>query len=449
MPPKIVTAVCGRLQSPLILLLPGEREAVNDYSGHGYDSWSAGVAYGADGTKEAPAEETCAHGTVIGTGYEQWQGYDQGYDTGQTLTWDTSLYTVFGDTGLYQQVTEADAYRSGTYDTGVYESSGACPAGAAYGPETTYERDPEPYEFDSEPYPDPPRETAEEPRPEPVAAAEATTAATTVTASTASTAVTTATTVPRSRAANRGGGGSRRRRPAKRSALLTVAVPSVAVMGVAACAAAAVAAADDKEESTSAQAADHTAATGRTVSTKLDQQLAGVSRNADDFADRASRTQERLDLKERQAAERRRKAEEAARKEALRPKFFLPVSQKGLSAYFGQAGVNWMSVHTGIDFPVSYGTPVRAATDGTVRTQWNASYGNMAMVTAADGTVTWYCHLSSAKIRSGTVKAGDVIAYSGNSGNSTGPHLHFEVHPQGGAAMDPLNWLLAKDLDPR
>jgi murein DD-endopeptidase MepM/ murein hydrolase activator NlpD len=89
-----------------------------------------------------------------------------------------------------------------------------------------------------------------------------------------------------------------------------------------------------------------------------------------------------------------------------------------------------------------------AATDGTVRTQWNSAYGNMAIVTMADGTETWYCHLSSTKIRSGPVKAGDVIAYSGNSGNSTGPHLHFEVRPGGGAAIDPLPWLRSHGLDP-
>ncbi|MCL2730083.1 MAG: M23 family metallopeptidase, partial [Actinomycetia bacterium] len=139
----------------------------------------------------------------------------------------------------------------------------------------------------------------------------------------------------------------------------------------------------------------------------------------------------------------------AARKEALRPKFVLPVTQKGLSAYFGQAGVNWMALHTGIDFPVQVGTPVMAVTDGTVRTQWNPSYGNMAIVTAPDGTETWYCHLSSTKIRSGSVKAGTVIAYSGNTGNTTGPHLHLEVRPHGGSPIDPLPWLLAHGLDPR
>ncbi|MFI7384589.1 M23 family metallopeptidase [Streptomyces sp. NPDC049813] len=107
-----------------------------------------------------------------------------------------------------------------------------------------------------------------------------------------------------------------------------------------------------------------------------------------------------------------------------------------------------MSVHSGIDFPVSYGTEVMAATDGTVRTQWNSAYGNMAIVTAKDGTETWYCHLSSHTVMSGPVKAGDVIAHSGNSGNSTGPHLHFEVRPGGGSAIDPLPWLRSHDLDP-
>ncbi len=89
-----------------------------------------------------------------------------------------------------------------------------------------------------------------------------------------------------------------------------------------------------------------------------------------------------------------------------------------------------------------------AATDGTVRTQWNSAYGNMVIVTAKDGTETWYCHLSTAKIRSGPVKAGDVIAYSGNSGNSTGPHLHFEVRPGGATAIDPEAWLRSHGLSP-
>ncbi|MEU9295551.1 peptidoglycan DD-metalloendopeptidase family protein [Streptomyces sp. NPDC048266] len=251
------------------------------------------------------------------------------------------------------------------------------------------------------------------------------------------------------------GGRGRRRTPAKRSALLTVAVPSACVMGVAGIAAASVGGltgtgtdGGQKDDTKSLAAADPASVKQVAANSALDTQLAALSADARDFGERASRTQERIDLKARQAAEKKKREEEAARKEALRPKFSLPVELHRLSARFGQSGVNWMSVHTGIDFPVQTGTPVRAATDGTVRTQINSAYGNMVIVTAPDGTETWYCHLSSARYRSGSVKAGDVIAYSGDSGNSTGPHLHFEVRPGGGYAIDPLAWLRSHGLDP-
>ncbi|MEK9518935.1 M23 family metallopeptidase [Streptomyces venezuelae] len=252
-----------------------------------------------------------------------------------------------------------------------------------------------------------------------------------------------------------GGSRGRRRTPAKRSALLTVAVPSACVMGVAGIAAASVggltgAGAENakKEDTTALAAADPASVKQVAANNALDTQLAALSADARSFGDRASRTQERIDLKARQAADKKKREEEAARREALRPKFSLPVQLHRLSARFGQSGVNWMSVHTGIDFPVQTGTPVMAATDGTVRTQINSAYGNMVIVTAPDGTETWYCHLSSAKIRYGQVKAGDVIAYSGDTGNSTGPHLHFEVRPGGGYAIDPLAWLRSHGLDP-
>ncbi|MEU5973505.1 M23 family metallopeptidase [Streptomyces sp. NPDC047315] len=257
------------------------------------------------------------------------------------------------------------------------------------------------------------------------------------------------------RAARRGSGGGsrgRRRTPAKRSALLTVAVPSACVMGVAGIAAASVGGIggteQKKDDTTTLAAADTTPVENVAANNKMDTQLAALSADARDFGDRASRTQERLDLKARQEAERQKRAEEAKRKEALRPKFALPVAQKGLSTYYGESGVNWMALHTGIDFPVPYGAEVMAASDGTVRTQINPAYGNMVIVTAPDGTETWYCHLASAKIRSGKVKAGDVIGYAGDSGNSTGPHLHFEVRPGGGSHINPLTWLQSKGLNP-
>ncbi|MGW5533252.1 M23 family metallopeptidase [Streptomyces sp. NPDC004009] len=255
--------------------------------------------------------------------------------------------------------------------------------------------------------------------------------------------------VPAPRAGTRGAARSRRRTPPKRSALLTIAVPSACVMGVAGIAAASVGGLTDDGGDSSVTASDAQTVKPSVANSKLDTQLRTLSAGADDFADRASRTQERIDLKTQQELQKKKAAAEAALKERLRPKFAIPVLQKGLSAYFGQAGVNWMSVHTGIDFPVSYGTTVMAATDGVVSTKWNSAYGNMMIVTAKDGTETWYCHLSSYRVAAGTaVKAGQPIAYSGNSGNSTGPHLHFEVRPAGGAAIDPLPWLRSHGLDP-
>ncbi|MGW4037513.1 M23 family metallopeptidase [Streptomyces sp. NPDC004778] len=426
---------------------------------YGAEAYDTTGAYGT-GAYETAAYETGAYpaDTAYGTGGAY------GADAHETGAYATTAFTTGAyDTGVY----ETGAYGTVPYDTGAYDAtawnSGATPGDAAYEPEQTshslYEQQqavmtaPEgPAEADGtadEPVADA-SSTAQfdalshdfapdvTPEPEPDAGD-----GFPAPHSVNRTAVRPP--APRSRA--------RRRTPAKRSALLTVAVPSACVMSVAGIAAASVGGMPGGEEkpeetTTSLAVADPSTVKPVAANNRLDSQLAQLSEGSDDFRERASRTQERIDLRERQAAEKKKREEEAARREALRPKFVLPVKQHGLSAYYGQAGVNWMSVHSGIDFPVSYGTPVMAATDGTVRTQLNSAYGVMAIVTAADGTETWYCHLSSTKIRSGPVKAGDVIAYSGNSGNSTGPHLHFEVRPGGGAAIDPLVWLRSKGLNP-
>ncbi|MEU6956542.1 M23 family metallopeptidase [Streptomyces sp. NPDC045714] len=441
------------------------------YGTDAYDTgtYPAGTGYGADGVHDADAYGTGSYPTgaygatavAADTGTYATTAFTTGtFDAGthDTGAHDTGSYDIGAyETGAYGTV----SYGTGTYDTGAYDAtawnSGATPGDTAYEPEQTshplYEQQPADAtapgasaEADG---------TAEEPE--------------TGHHSTAEFAALAPDAVPEPEA----GDGSpsphsvnrtafrppaprnraRRRSPAKRSALLTVAVPSACVMSVAGIAAASVGGMPGGEEkpeetTTSLAVADPSTVKPVAANNRLDSQLEQLSEGSDDFRERASRTQERIDLRERQAAEKKKREEEAARREALRPKFVLPVKQHGLSAYYGQAGVNWMSVHSGIDFPVSYGTPVMAATDGTVRTQLNSAYGVMAIVTAADGTETWYCHLSSTKIRSGPVKAGDVIAYSGNSGNSTGPHLHFEVRPGGGSAIDPLAWLRSKGIDP-
>ncbi|MBT2396093.1 M23 family metallopeptidase [Streptomyces sp. ISL-100] len=384
--------------------------------------------------------------------------YDNGpYETGQ---YETAQFTQAADaTGQWNTT---PGYDNGASDTGAYDATAWNTGAYETAPpqqQVFYETAEFPVadladlvddtpEAEHEYAPDHAPEQEHEPEPEPDPELEHAPAAATAASATA----------PGSRSARRSAGNSgrgRRRTPAKRSALLTVAVPSACVMGVAGIAAASVGSAgggtpaEEKKDTTrTVTAADPGSVKPVAVNNKLDTQLAALDEDVNDFADRASRTQERIDLQARQATEKKRRAEEAARKEAARPKFALPVEQHGLSAYYGQAGINWMSVHSGIDFPVSYGTPVMAATDGTVRTQYNSAYGNMAIVTAPDGTETWYCHLSSTKIRSGSVQAGDTIAYSGNSGNSTGPHLHFEVRPGGGSAIDPLPWLRSHGLSP-
>src|SRR4029079_6929580 len=87
-------------------------------------------------------------------------------------------------------------------------------------------------------------------------------------------------------------------------------------------------------------------------------------------------------------------------------------------------------LHTGIDFPAPYGTPVGAAGGGTVISAgYNyGGYGNLVVIQHRLGYTTWYAHLSSIAAYVGQeVAGGTVIGYVGSPGNSTGPHLHFEV----------------------
>nr|WP_254390209.1 M23 family metallopeptidase [Streptomyces sp. AC550_RSS872] len=441
---------------PLFGSLPGETTG-------GYDAtqWSTGnhhtVNYDAYAAQHHAAYDTGAYDTTAWTAeHERLPFVPQqanGHDTsGQ---WDATAWVQPDQSGLPADQTQQWEWGTQTFDTGAYDATQWNSDGATTQATGEYQQPAESFDqqetahfeqiehvdptghVDPTAYDDPAQPDAES-----TATGELPAAAPLLDDQEE------AAPAPSPRAASRSGSRSRRRTPPKRSALLTVAVPSACVMGVAGIAAASVGTlTDDKDAST--LASDSEAVKPSAANNKLDTQLESLSAGADDFADRASRTQERIDLKAQQAAEKRRAAEEAARKERLRPKFAIPVANHGLSAYFGQSGINWMSVHTGIDFPVSYGTTVMAATDGTVRTQWNSAYGNMMIVTAKDGTETWYCHLSSYRVASGTtVKAGDPIAYSGNSGNSTGPHLHFEVRPGGGSAIDPLAWLRSHGLDP-
>jgi len=109
---------------------------------------------------------------------------------------------------------------------------------------------------------------------------------------------------------------------------------------------------------------------------------------------------------------------------------------------FGQAGPLWSSgFHTGQDFVAPIGTPVRAVTAGTVKVEHPAWAGNLVRIDHGNGLETLYAHLSSVTVADGTrVSAGQQIGAVGTEGNSTGPHLHFEVR-LGGDAVNPMPFL--------
>lgn len=92
-----------------------------------------------------------------------------------------------------------------------------------------------------------------------------------------------------------------------------------------------------------------------------------------------------------------------------------------------------VSTHTGLDIAATTGTPIKVVADGTVTfAQYNGSYGNLVKIDHGEGVVTWYGHTSKMYVKVGQkVKAGDIIAAVGSTGNSTGPHLHLEIRING------------------
>ena len=130
----------------------------------------------------------------------------------------------------------------------------------------------------------------------------------------------------------------------------------------------------------------------------------------------------------------------------------LPVDHYWLSAGYDSEGAHWAHRHTGQDFAVPLGTPVRAVGAGrVVRVACGGPFGIQVVLRHPDGSYTQYAHLSALAVAPGEeVITGQWIAQSGSTGNSTGPHLHFEVRrtPESGSAVDPLPWLEERGLTP-
>ncbi|MGV9577648.1 M23 family metallopeptidase [Streptomyces sp. NPDC003509] len=123
-----------------------------------------------------------------------------------------------------------------------------------------------------------------------------------------------------------------------------------------------------------------------------------------------------------------------------------PVENANVTTQYRASGASWSSgYHTGSDFQAASGTSVRSIGEGTVVSAgWSGSYGNEVVIQHSDGMYSQYAHLSSLEVTTGqTVTGGQQIGLSGSTGNSTGPHLHFEVRtgPSYGSDVDPIAYL--------
>ncbi len=127
------------------------------------------------------------------------------------------------------------------------------------------------------------------------------------------------------------------------------------------------------------------------------------------------------------------------------PTYIKPISGGRLSSRFGKRSAptrGASTYHKGVDWATPVGTAVMASASGTVsKAGWGKGYGYVVYINHADGRQTRYGHLSKVLVSAGqTVSQGDKIALSGNTGVSTGPHLHFEILING-TQVDPFNYL--------
>ncbi|MFF4242945.1 peptidoglycan DD-metalloendopeptidase family protein [Streptomyces sp. NPDC001822] len=147
------------------------------------------------------------------------------------------------------------------------------------------------------------------------------------------------------------------------------------------------------------------------------------------------------------AAEKAAPAEKTtAASEATASGWVAPVEHPTVTTQYHVAGASWSSgYHTGSDFQAASGTSVRSIGPGTVVSAgWSGAYGNEVVIQHSDGMYSQYAHLSSLEVSAGqTVTGGQQIGLSGTTGNSTGPHLHFEVRtgPGYGSDVDPIAYL--------
>ncbi|WP_374968394.1 M23 family metallopeptidase [Terrabacter sp. BE26] len=188
-----------------------------------------------------------------------------------------------------------------------------------------------------------------------------------------------------------------------------------------------------------------TAAAGSRVGARSSRDLAGRARTVIAGATQtatqtAGEAQAAADKAVAAAKEQRERAVAAAHR------WVSPVSGYRLTSGFG---FRWGKMHPAQDLACPVGSSVHALSSGTVVfAGWSTEgYGNFVKIRYWDGTVSWMAHNSRLLVSVGDeVSPGQVVAYSGDTGHSTGPHVHLEIHPEGGAPVPPVPWLAAHGI---
>ena len=122
----------------------------------------------------------------------------------------------------------------------------------------------------------------------------------------------------------------------------------------------------------------------------------------------------------------------------------LPIKNGKITTAYKKPGTMWSKgYHTGVDFAVPTGTPVLAVADGKIENaNWGKSYGKQVVQKVPGGWVI-YAHLNVVRCKPGqVVKKGSIVGEVGSTGNSSGPHLHFEMR-------DNIRWSAGTDIDPK
>ncbi|MFF3394491.1 M23 family metallopeptidase [Streptomyces sp. NPDC002669] len=201
-----------------------------------------------------------------------------------------------------------------------------------------------------------------------------------------------------------------------------------------------------------------------TLADQIEAQADAQQHQADAVAKAKAEAEKKAEARKKAVAKARAEAKRAAEERAEEARaarsaerarlgaFQLPLAGSYISTGYKAGGSLWSSgSHSGVDFHAASGSSVVAVGAGTVvEAGWGGAYGNNVVLRMTDGTYTQYGHLSSIGVSVGQrVGAGQQIGLSGSTGNSTGPHLHFEARttPEYGSDVNPVAYLRAHGVN--